>query len=62
MTKKATSGWPFLHLRHAQPDSLQNTVPAGRCNRAKPRRAVLSGTFRRELRYRFCDMLRARKF
>ncbi|QRR09941.1 hypothetical protein FPJ27_27400 [Burkholderia sp. MS455] len=62
MTKKAASGRPFLRLRDAQPDCLQNTVPAGRGNPAKPRRAVLSGTFRRELRYRFCDMLRARKF
>ncbi|RQU77061.1 hypothetical protein DF049_17790 [Burkholderia cenocepacia] len=61
-TKKAAFGQPFLHLRVVQPDCLQNTVPAGRRNPAKPRRAALSGTFRRELRYRFCDMLRARKF
>ncbi|AYQ38236.1 hypothetical protein CVS37_09045 [Burkholderia lata] len=45
-----------------QPGCLQNTVSEGRGNPAKPRRAVLSGTFHRELRYRFCDMLRARKF
>ncbi|MDW9227464.1 hypothetical protein C7S15_2035 [Burkholderia cepacia] len=60
--EKAAFGVAFLHLNDVQPDALQNTVPAGRGNPAKPRRAVLSGTFRRELRYRFCDMLRARKF
>ncbi|NTY41259.1 hypothetical protein FCJ57_34125 [Burkholderia diffusa] len=62
MTEKAASGRPFLHPRDAQSDCLQNTVRAGRGNPAKPRRVALSGTFRRELRYRFCDMLRARKF
>ncbi|WP_075123060.1 MULTISPECIES: hypothetical protein [Burkholderia] len=62
MTKKAASGQPFLRPREMQSGSLQNTVPAGGGNPAKPRRAVLSGTFRHELRYRFCDMLRARKF
>ncbi|KAG8149636.1 hypothetical protein BFF94_031460 [Burkholderia catarinensis] len=62
MTKKAASWQPFSHPRGAQSDCLQNTVPGGRGNRAKPRRAVLSAAFRRELRYRFCDMLRARKF
>ncbi|RQR39922.1 hypothetical protein DIE22_07070 [Burkholderia sp. Bp9142] len=62
MTQKVAFGRPFLHPRDVQPNALQNTVPAGRGNPAKPRRAVLSGTFRRELRYRFCDMLRARKF
>ncbi|RQS26147.1 hypothetical protein DIE03_24350 [Burkholderia sp. Bp8992] len=62
VTEKAAFGQPFPHLRDAQPDYPQNTVPAGRGNPAKPRRAVLSGTFPRELRYRFCDMLRARKF
>ncbi|AZQ52759.1 hypothetical protein D5R55_08045 [Burkholderia cenocepacia] len=61
-TKKAAFGQPFLHLRIVQPDCLQNTVPAGRGNPAKPRRTALSRAFRRELRYRFCDMLRARKF
>ncbi|NIF39653.1 hypothetical protein F3J14_01780 [Burkholderia sp. Tr-862] len=62
MMEKAAFGRPFLHPRDAQPGWLQNTVPQGRGNPAKPRRAVLSGTCRRELRYRFCDMLRARKF
>ncbi|RQV08067.1 hypothetical protein DF039_30025 [Burkholderia cenocepacia] len=61
-TKEAAFGQPFLHSRIAQPECLQNTVPAGRGNPAKPRHAVLSGTFHHELRYRFCDMLRARKF
>ncbi|ORT86723.1 hypothetical protein B7G54_09580 [Burkholderia puraquae] len=62
MTEKAACGQPFLYLRDVQSGCLQNTVPAGRGNPAKPRRAVLSGAFHRELRYRFCDMLRARKF
>ncbi|PRF96679.1 hypothetical protein C6Q14_30275 [Burkholderia ambifaria] len=62
MTKKAAFGRPFLHSREVQPERLQNTVPRCRGNRAKPRRTVLPGASCRELRYRFCDMLRARKF
>ncbi|PRD93262.1 hypothetical protein C6P77_33300 [Burkholderia ambifaria] len=62
MTKKAAFGRPFLHPRGAQPGRLQNTVPECRGNPAKPRRTALPGAFHRELRYRFCDMLRARKF
>ncbi|RXV73655.1 hypothetical protein D1006_15840 [Burkholderia stabilis] len=62
MTEKAAPGQPFLHLRGAQSGCLQSTVTGARGNPAKPRHAVLSGTFRRELWYRFCDMLRARKF
>ncbi|RKU02333.1 hypothetical protein C7H84_17445 [Burkholderia sp. Nafp2/4-1b] len=50
ITKEAAFGQPFLHLRDAQPGSPQNTVPDGRGNPAKPRRTVLSGTFRREPR------------
>ncbi|HDR8909845.1 hypothetical protein [Burkholderia multivorans] len=60
--QKAAFGRLFAWSRVACDDALQNTVSTLRGNAAKPRRTALSCVFRRELRYRFCDMLRARKF
>ncbi|AYY97124.1 hypothetical protein EGY19_06430 [Burkholderia multivorans] len=60
--QKAAFGRLFAWSRVACDDALQNTVSTPRANAAKPRRTALSCVSRRELRYRFCDMLRARKF